>query len=129
VEETLYCGAMGIIAFIPITKKAPQTVQVNLSYTLGDSYCTQKQSSVSLLKRSLFKQHTDKNITIMNMNAVQLEYEFSNIHVLSIYRALTGDFELFIYRSENMNYFYAIKPEFVMSGDINTDHLTESYHK
>jgi hypothetical protein len=50
VEEALYCGANGIIATIHITRKAPQTVQVNLSYTLGDSYCTQKENSVSLLK-------------------------------------------------------------------------------
>jgi hypothetical protein len=49
VEETFYCGAKGITASIHIARKAPQTVQVNLIYILGDCYCTQKENFVSLL--------------------------------------------------------------------------------
>jgi hypothetical protein len=39
-----------------------------------------------------------KDITVMDgtQNAEQLESEFSNVHVLSVYRDTTGGFELFL---------------------------------
>jgi hypothetical protein len=42
VKGTLCYGVKGITAFIHITRKAPEIVQVTLnSYAIGDGYCRQ----------------------------------------------------------------------------------------
>jgi hypothetical protein len=52
------------------------------------------------------------------------------MYVLAIYRATTGDFELFLNKLESIiNYLYKPTAESVIFGDINIDYLTESYHK
>jgi hypothetical protein len=63
--------------------------------------------------------------------SVQLESEFSSTYVLAIYRAPTGDYELFLNKLERiLNYLYKPKAEFIIgSGDININYLTESYNK
>jgi hypothetical protein len=58
-------------------------------------------------------------------NPLQLESEFCNIHFLSIYRASTGDFELF----PKLNYVSKSRPEFAMCGVINSDCIAESCQK
>jgi hypothetical protein len=59
---------------------------------------------------------------------VQLESEHSNIYVLAIYRAPTGDFELFLNKLERIiDYLYIPTAESVICGDINSNHLSESY--
>jgi hypothetical protein len=61
---------------------------------------------------------------------VQLEFKHSNIYVLAIYSAPTGDFDLFLNKLESViDYLYKPTAEFVICGDINTKYLTESYHK
>jgi len=57
--------------------------------------------------------------------------KFSNTYVLAIYRAPTGDYELFLNKLESiLNYLYIPKAEFVIcGGDIDINYLTESYHK
>jgi hypothetical protein len=60
---------------------------------------------------------------------VQLESIFSNIPLLFIYRAPTGNSELLLNKLENINHLYEPKSESVICGDINTNYLTESYRK
>lgn len=60
---------------------------------------------------------------------MQLESMFSNRLVLSICRCSRCDFELFINKLENMNYFYKPKPKFVTCYDINDDYLVVKYQK
>jgi hypothetical protein len=56
----------------------------------------------------------------MECCVVQLEYKFSNIYVPAIYRAPTGDSELFLNKSESIsNYLHKPKVDFVICGDIN----------
>jgi hypothetical protein len=43
-----------------------------------------------------------------------------------LYRAHTGDFELFLNKLGNSNNIYKPKLEFIICGDINTDYFTES---
>jgi hypothetical protein len=44
----------------------------------------------------------------------QLESKLSNIYVLAVYRAPTGDFETFLNKLENiLNYIYKPKAEFI----------------
>jgi hypothetical protein len=62
--------------------------------------------------------------------AIQLEYKFSNIYVLAIYRALTGDFEQFISKLDCIiHYIYKPRAGFMICGDVNTDFLTKGHHK
>jgi hypothetical protein len=61
---------------------------------------------------------------------VQLESKFSNIYDLAVCRAPIGDFRLFLNKLEIIiTYLYKTKAEFVISGDINVNYFTESYHK
>jgi hypothetical protein len=53
---------------------------------------------------------------------VQLESKLSNIYVLAVYRAPTGDFETFLNKLQNiLNYLYKPKAEFIICGNINID--------
>jgi hypothetical protein len=62
--------------------------------------------------------------------AIQLESKFSNIYILTTYRVLTGDFKQFISKLDCIiHYLYKPRAEFIISGDVNTDFLTESHHK
>jgi hypothetical protein len=59
----------------------------------------------------------------------QLESKFSNIYVLAIWRAPTGDFEHLLSKLDCiMNDLHKPKTEFIC-GDINTDFLTECHCK
>jgi exonuclease III len=118
--------------------KAPEILQVNLeNYTLGASYCRQNMAkggvSIFVKKNIKFNQ-----INVMNhcneqdieCCVVQLESKFSNISVIAVYRAPSGDFELFLNKLKSIiNYLYKPKAEFAICGDINIKYLTESYHK
>jgi hypothetical protein len=54
----------------------------------------------------------------------------SIIYALAIYRAPTGDFELFVNKLESIiDYLHKPTAELVICGDININYLTESYHK
>jgi hypothetical protein len=51
-------------------------------------------------------------------------------NVLAIYRALTGDFELFLNKLESIiDYLYTPTAEFAICGNMNINYLTESYYK
>jgi exonuclease III len=117
--------------------KVPEILHVNLgNYTLGASYCRENiaKGGVSIFVKNNLK---FKQIDIMHhcneqdieCCVVQLESKFSNIYVLAVYRAPTGDSETFLNKLENiLNYLYKLKAEFVICGDINIDYLAESYH-
>jgi hypothetical protein len=80
---------------------APEILQVNLeNYTLGASYCRENIAkggvSIFLKNNRKFKQigithHCNEQD--IECCVVQLESKFSNIYVLAVYRAPTGDFE------------------------------------
>jgi hypothetical protein len=60
---------------------------------------------------------------------VQLEYKFSNVYVLTICRAPTGHFKIFVKKLENINYLHKTEAGSVVCGETNTHYLAESYHK
>jgi hypothetical protein len=76
---------------------------VNLeNYTLGASYCRENIAkggvSIFVKKNLKFKQIDIKhhcNEQDIECCVVQLESKFSDIYVLAVYRAPTGDFETF----------------------------------
>jgi len=59
-----------------------------------------------------------------------LQLSYLNIHILSIYRALTGDFKLFLNQLDTLlKSLYKTDIEFIVCGDMNTDYLIDSYNK
>jgi hypothetical protein len=63
---------------------------------------------------------------MLEICAVQLETKTSNI-IICLNRAPSGDFNQFIKRLDvTSKYLYNPKSEFLICGDINTDHLTEN---
>jgi hypothetical protein len=56
--------------------------------------------------------------------AVQLETKTSNLIILSLYRAPSGDFQQsLMVLDATLKYLYNPKTEFLVCGDINTDYL------
>jgi hypothetical protein len=116
--------------------KPPEILQVNLNnHTLGASFC---RINLMLGGVSIFVRNCPQfnQIDVMHLCmeqdieccAIQLESKFSNIYVLTMYRAPTGDFEQFLSKLDYIiNYFYKPKAEFIIYGDINTDFFTESH--
>jgi hypothetical protein len=72
-------------------------------------------------------QHKDKDLEIC---AIELETESSVLIILSLYRALTGDFNQCIENQDD-----ALKPmdkskaEFLICGNVHPDYLNESSQK
>jgi hypothetical protein len=61
---------------------------------------------------------------VLKICAVKLEIETSNIIILSLYRALSGDFSQFIRRLDGiLKYLCNPKSEFLICGDTNIDCL------
>jgi len=59
-----------------------------------------------------------------------LQLTYLNIHILSIYRALTGDFKLFLNQLDTLlESLYKTNMNFIVCGDRNTDYLIDSYNK
>jgi exonuclease III len=64
---------------------------------------------------------------ILEICAVQLETKTSDIIILSLYRAPSGDFSQFMKRLDtSLRYLFNPKSEFLMCGDINIDCLNEN---
>jgi hypothetical protein len=90
--------------------KTPEILQVNLeNYTPGGSYCRQNMAKAGV---SIF---VKKNLKFNQLNilhhcneqdieccVVQLESKHSNMYVLAIYRAPTGDLDLFLNKLESI---------------------------
>jgi hypothetical protein len=74
------------------------------SYTLGASYCRQELvkggMSIFVKKNSKFNHQIDikYHCNRLDLNVVHLEFKFSNIHVLSIYRTTKDGFELCVHK-------------------------------
>jgi len=59
-----------------------------------------------------------------------LQLTYWNIHILSIYRALTGNFKLFLNQLNTLlKSLYNTDVDFIVSGHMNTDYLIDSYNK
>jgi hypothetical protein len=62
--------------------------------------------------------------------AIQLETKSSNLIILSLYRAPSGDFQQFVRGLDaTLKHLYNPKTEFLISGDINIDYLNENIQK
>jgi exonuclease III len=95
-------------------------------YKLGAKYCRQilKNGGVSIYV------HTSVQFTNISLQdqdietcAVKLNIKDSIIIVLGIYRSLSGHFDYFLHKLENiMNVFYNNKTKLIMCGDVNINY-------
>ena len=61
---------------------------------------------------------------------ILLKSTFSNVCVMAIYRAPTGNFNLFLHRLDDiLKTLYKVDTQLIICGDINIDYLTDNDKK
>ncbi|PNF30772.1 hypothetical protein B7P43_G06180, partial [Cryptotermes secundus] len=107
------------------------------NYNLGARYCrkTLEKGGVSIFV------HENLKFTKINLEdyckdqdleacALKLDSPFSNICILTLYRAPSGNFNHFLNRLETiLNVLHSSKVEFIICGDININYLIDSNRK
>jgi hypothetical protein len=64
---------------------------------------------------------------VLEICAVQLETKTSEVIMLSLYRASSGDFSQFVERLDvTLKYLYNPRSEYLIFGDISIDYLIEN---
>jgi len=112
--------------------------QINIDgYNLGAAYCRQivKRGGVCIFVRnnlnytnidlSAYCKDQDREVCALN-----LKLTFSNLRIMTVYRAPTGNSEAFLHRLDNiLKTLYKADSELIVCGDINIDYLSDSEKK
>lgn len=107
------------------------------NYKLGASYCRTSyekggiciyvQESLSFVKIDLEKYCKDKDLEIC---AIKISFNSKSAHILAIYRAPSGNFELFISKLDSiLKKLHTATTECIICGDINVNFLAHSDRK
>jgi len=127
-----------ILCFSEHHLKKPECDQINVDgYRLGAAYCRQvvKRGGVCIfvkknLKYSnidLDKYCKDQNIEVC---ALKLKSTFFNICIMAVYRAPTGNFNLFLNRLDDIiETLHKVDLQLIICGDINIDYLKDNNKK
>jgi hypothetical protein len=74
--------------------------------------------------------HVSIKIKIWKFCAIELETKSSKLNILSLYRALTGDFNQCIEKQDDaLKHLHKSKAEFLICGNVHTHYLIESNRK
>jgi hypothetical protein len=103
-------------------------------YLLGSSFCRQRlqrggvcifvKKNQCFNKTGISHHCKEQNLEIC---AIQLDTKTSNLIILSLYKAPSGDFHQFLRGLDaTLKYLYNPKTEFLIYGDINIDYLNEN---
>ena len=107
------------------------------NYKLGVSYCKTLyekggvcifvQESLRCVRIDLEKYCKDKDFEIC---AIKIHFNVKSACIIAIYRALTGNFVLFISKLDTiLRKLYTVTTEYIICGDINIDYLVDSDRK
>ena len=89
--------------------------------------CIFTQNGLICSKIDLKKYCSDQDIEICMIN---LQTTYTRLHIMVVYRAPTGDFNLFLNRlDDSIKSIYKTKSNLMICGDINTDYLSENNRK
>ena len=89
--------------------------------------CIFTQNGLICSKIDLKKYCSDQDIDICMIN---LQTTYTRLHIMVVYRAPTGDFNLFLNRlDDSIKSIYKTKSNLMICGDINTDYLSENNRK
>ena len=137
-KSSMYPNSPHILCFSEHHLKNFELDQINVDeYNLGTTYCRQivKRGGVCIFVRNnlnytnidLSAYCKDQDIEVCALN---LELTFSNIRIITVYRAPTGNFEVFLNRLDNiLTTFYKADSKLTVCGDINIDYLSDSEKK
>jgi hypothetical protein len=107
------------------------------NYKLGVSYCRTLyeeggvcifvQESLRLVKINLEKYCKDKHFEVC---AIKIHFNMKSACIISMYRAPTGNFDLFISKLDTiLRKLYTVTIEYIIFGDIIIDYLVDSDRK
>jgi len=112
--------------------------QINIErFKLCTAYCrkTMKKGGVCIFaqnglicsKIDVKKYCSDQDIEICMIN---LQTIYTRLHIMVVYRAPTGDFNVFLNRLDDLiKSIYKTKSNLIICGDINIDYLSENNRK
>jgi len=127
-----------ILCFFEHHLKIFELNQININgYNLGTAYCRKivKRGGVCIfvcnnlnytnIDLSLYCKDQDIEVCALN-----LKLTFSNLRIMTIYRAPTGNFEAFLNRLDNiLKTLYKTDSKLIVCGDTNIDYLSDSEKK
>jgi exonuclease III len=107
------------------------------TYRLGAHYCRKNlkqggiciyvKESIQFFDINLLKHNTDQDVEIA---AIQLNIQKIRMIFICVYRAPSGNFDLFLNRLENiLNSLHRWNSEFIICRDININYLESSFKK
>ena len=113
-----------------------QTINID-NYKLGDNYCRNRYEmggvciyvhvKLNYTSLNLRKYCQDKDFEVC---AIKVNLNDTNICIIAIYRAPSGDFELFISKLDTvLRKVYTTTTKCIICGDINIDYLIDSEKK
>jgi exonuclease III len=137
-KSYMYPNFPHILCFSEHHLKNSELDQINTDgYNLGAAYCRQivKRVGVCIFVRTnlnytnidLSAYCKDQDIEVCALN---LKLTFSNLRIMTVYRAPTGNFEAFLNRLDNiLKTLYKADSKLIVCGDINIDYLSDSEKK
>ena len=106
------------------------------NYELGSSYCRTMyemggvciyvQESLNYVRLDLEKYCQDKNFAVC---AIKIHLDTKSVCIIAIYRAPSGNFDLFLSKFDVIRNLYTATLEYIVCGDINIDYLNDSDRK
>ena len=114
--------------------KKPQLDQINVDgYRLGTAFCRQvvKRGGVCIfVKRNLKYSNIDLDKYCKDQDievcVLKLKSTFFSVCIMAVYRAPTGNFNLFNRLDDIIKTVYKVDLQLIICGDINIDHLTDN---
>jgi len=137
-KSSMYPNFPHILCFSDHHLKHFELDQINFDgYNLGATYCRQivKRGGVCIFvcnnlnytNIDLSAYCKDQDIEVCALN---LELTFSNIRIMTVYRAPTGNFEVFLNRLDSiLKTLYKADSKLIVCGDINIDYLSDREKK
>ena len=137
-KSSMYPDFLHILCFSEHHLKNFELDQINVDgYNLGATYCRQtvKRGGVCIFA------HNNLNYTNIDLSAYRKEQDievcalnlkltFSNRKIMTIYRAPTGNFEVFLNRLDSiLKTLCKADSKLIVCGDINIDYLSDSEKK
>ena len=137
-KTSMYPDFPHVLCFSEHHLKNFELDQINIDgYNLGAAYCRQniKRGGVCIFV------HNNLNFTNIDLSvyckdqdivicAINIELTLTNLRIMTVYRAPTGNFEVFLNRLDSiLKILYKADSKLILGGDINIDYLSDSEKK
>ena len=133
--SSMFPDFLYILCFSEHQLKKPELDQINVhGYRLCAAYCRQvvKRGGVCIfVKKKLKYSNTDLDKYCKDQDTegcvLKLKSTFFNVCIMAVYRAPTGNFNLFLNRLDDIiKTLYKVDLQIIIYGEINVDYLTDN---